>query len=144
MRRAGLALAVLAAYACLRWPSAPVPRPAIEEDMPAAQDVAVADPPRTIEELRARIAQILDREHIAGAAFALVDRNGPTYVGGVGVRDRAARTPMTSDTAFRVGSLSKSVIALGVMRLVDQGKLDVDRPLREIVPDLQIDNPWEA
>jgi CubicO group peptidase (beta-lactamase class C family) len=144
MRRAGLALVVLAAYACLRWPSTPVPRPAIEEDMPAAQDVALADAPKTIEELRARIAKVIEREHIAGAAFALVDRNGPIYVGGVGVRDRAAGAPMTSDTAFRVGSLSKSVIALGVMRLVDQGKLDVDRPLREIVPDLQIDNPWEA
>ena len=51
---------------------------------------------------------------------------------------------MTGDTAFRVGSLSKSLIALGVMRLVDQGKLDLDRPLREIVPDVRIDNPWEA
>src|SRR5262249_26884957 len=45
---------------------------------------------------------------------------------------------------FRVGSLSKSVVALGVMRLVDQGKLDLDRPLREILPDAGIDNPWEA
>jgi CubicO group peptidase (beta-lactamase class C family) len=144
MRRAGLAIVVLALYAWLRSPSMPVPRAAIEEDMPTAQDVAVAEAPNTIEELRARIAKVIEREHIAGATFALVDRNGPIYVGGVGLRDRAAQAPMTSDTAFRVGSLSKSVIALGVMRLVDQGKLDVDRPLREILPDLQIDNPWEA
>ena len=109
-----------------------------------ASQLALADAPATIEELRARIAEVLEREHIAGATFALVGRHGPIYVGGVGVRDRATRAPMTSDTAFRVGSLSKSVIALGVMRLVDQGKLDVDRPLREIVPDLEIDNPWEA
>ena len=135
MRRAGLAVVVLAVYAWLRSPSTPLPRPAIEEDMPAAQEVAVADAPKTIEELRARIAKVIEREHIAGATFALVDRDGPIYVGGVGVRDRATRAPMTSDTAFRVGSLSKSVIALGVMRLVDQGKLDVDRPLREILPD---------
>jgi CubicO group peptidase (beta-lactamase class C family) len=144
MRRAGLAVVVLAVYAWLRSLSAPAPRSALEEDMPAAQDVALADAPRSIEELRARIAKVIEREHIAGATIALVDRDGPIYVGGVGVRDRATGAAMTSDTAFRVGSLSKTVIALGVMRLVDQGKLDVDRPLREIVPDLQIDNPWDA
>src|SRR3954470_23294340 len=110
MRRAGLAIVVLALYAWLRGSSTPAPRAAIEEDMPTAQDVAVAEAPKTIEELRARIATVLEREHIAGATFALVDRNGPIYVGGVGLRDRAAQAPMTSDTAFRVGSLSKSVI----------------------------------
>ncbi|MEO8846417.1 MAG: serine hydrolase domain-containing protein [Kofleriaceae bacterium] len=148
MRRAALSIAlsiaVVAAYACAHWMQPPAPRSAIDEDMPEAPHGLVADPPGSIDELRARIARVLDREHIAGAAIALVGRDGPIYVGGIGVRDRATRAPMTGDTAFRVGSLSKSVIALGVMRLVDQGKLDVDRPLREIVPDLQIENPWEA
>jgi CubicO group peptidase (beta-lactamase class C family) len=144
MRRAILAIVVLAVYGCVSWLRVPPPRAPIDEDMPRAPALAAIEAPRTIDELRARIASVLDREHIAGAAFALVGRDGPIYVGGVGVRDRASHAPMTGDTAFRVGSLSKSVIALGVMRLVDQGKLDLDRPLREIVPDVQIDNPWEA
>jgi CubicO group peptidase (beta-lactamase class C family) len=144
MRRAVLAIVVVAVYGCVAWLRVPAPRSPIDEDMPTAPELAATDAPRTIEELRARIANVLDHEHIAGAAFAIVGRGGPVYVGGVGVRDRASQAPMTRDTAFRVGSMSKSVIALGVMRLVDQGKLDIDRPLREIVPDLQIDNPWEA
>ncbi|MFT3694883.1 MAG: serine hydrolase domain-containing protein [Kofleriaceae bacterium] len=111
--------------------------------MPDGAIAAVAAP-ASIEELRSQIQAIADREHIAGVAFALVDREGPTYVGGIGERDRDSHAPMTGDTAFRVGSLSKSIVALAVMRLVDQGKLDVDRPLRELVPDLEIDNPWEA
>ena len=102
------------------------------------------DAPGSIDELRARIATVLEREHIAGAAFALVGRDGPIYVGGIGERDRATHAPVTADTAFRVGSLSKTVIALAVMRLADQGKLDLDRPLRELLPDLAIDNPWDA
>ncbi|HUS31244.1 MAG TPA: serine hydrolase domain-containing protein, partial [Kofleriaceae bacterium] len=118
----------------------------IDIDWPQAPGDAhfdVQDPPRTIEELRARLQRILERERIAGMSIALVDRNGTMWVGGLGVRDRATRERVDADTAFRVGSLSKSIIALGVMRLVDQGKLDVDRPLREIIPDLEIDNPWE-
>ena len=144
MRRAAIAIALLAAYTCVHWVRSPVLRSAIAEDMPDAPHGLVVDAPRSIDELRARIARVLEREHIAGAAFALVGRDGPIDVGGIGMSDRATHAPMTGDTAFRVGSLSKSVIALGVMRLVDQGKLDVDRPLRELVPDLQIDNPWEA
>jgi CubicO group peptidase (beta-lactamase class C family) len=118
---------------------------AIDEDMPLATEPhVVTAPPRTIEELKTRLRAVLEREHIAGASIALVDRNGPIWIGGLGVRDRATGAPVGADTAFRVGSLTKSVIALGVMRLVDQGKLDVDRPLREIIPDVAIDNPWEA
>jgi CubicO group peptidase (beta-lactamase class C family) len=112
--------------------------------MPRVHSLAVAGAPATIDELRARIARVLEREQVPGAAFALVGRDGPIWTGGIGVRDRATRAPMDADTAFRVGSLSKTVIALGVMRLVDQGKLDLDRPLREILPDVDLDNPWEA
>jgi len=148
MRRVALAVVVLAAYAGLAWLHGPAPRSPIDEDMPVASEVgelrASSEAPGSIDELRARIAKVLEEEHVAGAAFALIGRDGLTYVGGVGVRDRASRAPMMRDTAFRVGSMSKSVIALGVMRLVEQGKLDLDRPLRELVPDLEIDNPWEA
>ncbi|HTL33189.1 MAG TPA: serine hydrolase domain-containing protein [Kofleriaceae bacterium] len=117
----------------------------IDEEMPQLiPPFEVKDPPRTIEELKERLAAILKRENLTGMSIALVDRNGLIWSGGVGVRDRSTRTPADGETVYRVGSLSKSIIALGVMRLVDQGKLDVDRPLREILPDFKIDNPWEA
>jgi len=109
----------------------------------ASYALAATEAPKTIEELRRRIQRILDRDRLPGVAIALVGRDGPIWVGGVGVRDRAARAPMEADTVFRVGSLSKSIIALAVMRLADQGKLDVDRPLRELLPDVGIVNPWE-
>jgi CubicO group peptidase (beta-lactamase class C family) len=109
----------------------------------ATEALDVADAPATIEELRRGIAKVLEREGVHGAAIALVDRNGPIWVGGVGVRDGETRAPVDGDTVFRIGSLTKSFVALGVMRLVDQGKLALDRPLRELL-DVGIDNPWEA
>lgn len=143
MRRAALTLLILAAFAWVQ--DAPARAPQLAEEMPlATESYEVAAPPRTLEELQQRLRTVLEREHIAGASIALVDRNGPIWIGGLGVRDRATGAPADGDTAYRVGSLSKSVIALGVMRLVDEGKLDVDRPLREILPDVAIDNPWES
>lgn len=148
-RRIILALAVLAGWAYVRFAAPPPGTPfLIEDPMPrvdgaAATELAPADVPATIDELRAAIAKVLAREHVPGAAIALIGPDGPIWEGGVGVRDRATGAAMQADTVFRVGSLSKSFIALAVMRLVDQGKLDVDRPLRELLPDLAIDNPWE-
>jgi CubicO group peptidase (beta-lactamase class C family) len=117
--------------------------PLVENPMPRADHLAVGDAPATIDELRTAIARVLEDERVPGAGIALVGRDGPIWVGGVGVRDRDTPAPVDADTVFRVGSLSKTVIALGVMRLVDQGKLDLDRPLREILPYAGIDNPWE-
>ncbi|NVB81790.1 MAG: beta-lactamase family protein [Kofleriaceae bacterium] len=144
-RRAIVPVVVLGIYAYLTCaPELPRLRSAIEDDMPhASETLEVAAPPKTIEELRRRIEAILERDHVPGAAIALVGRDGPIWIGGVGVRDRDTRAPMEANTVFRVGSLSKSIIALAVMRLVDEGKLDVDRPLREILPDVGIVNPWE-
>ncbi len=99
--------------------------------------------PTSIEELRRQIAAVMEKEHIPGVAFALIGRDGPIYAGGVGVRDRDQRLPTDGTTAFRVGSLSKSIVALAVMRLVDQGKLELDRPLRELLPGA-VENRWEA
>lgn len=133
---------LVAWFGVVRSPSSPL---VIEHPMPrAGHTLAVADDvPETIEELRARIAAVIARDNIHGVGVALVGRDGPIWVGGVGVRDAKTRAPVEAETAFRVGSLSKSIVALGVMKLVDEGRLDLHRPLREIVPDAGIVNPWE-
>ena len=110
----------------------------------AAATSETADAPPTLEELKRRIARVLTREGVPGAAIALVPRDGAFTVVGVGVADVETRTPVDGDTVFRVASITKSFIGLGVMRLVEQGKLDLDQPLRELLPDVAIDNPWEA
>ena len=121
------------------WPHG-TPPPLLDE--PRLAPVAVAAP-ASIDALRAAIGEVLAREGVPGAGIALVDRDGPIWVGGVGVADETTRAPVTADTVFRAASLTKGVIGLGVMRLVEQGRLDLDAPLRGLVPDAGISNPWE-
>ncbi len=102
------------------------------------------DAPASIEELRDRIQIVLDREGIPGVGIALVGREGPIWIGGVGVADLTTRKPVDADTVFRVGSITKSIVGLGVMRLAEQGKLSLDRPLDELVPDTGIANRWQT
>jgi CubicO group peptidase (beta-lactamase class C family) len=64
----------------------------------------------------------------AGLAVALIEQGEVVSVRGYGVADKAQRLAITPDTVFYVASVSKSVSAWGVLRLVEQGKLDLDAP----------------
>ena len=66
---------------------------------------------------------------VPGAAVALVREGRVTWSRGYGQADRTRGVPVSPDTVFRVGSISKTVTAWGVMRLVEQGKLELDAPV---------------
>jgi CubicO group peptidase (beta-lactamase class C family) len=122
----------------------PQPPPVLQEAPPAPLGaLAPEQAPRTVAELRARVAAILEREQVPGAGLALVDGSGPVWVGGVG-RRAAGGAAVDADTVFRVASITKSVVALGVVRLAEQGRLDLDGPLAALVPGVALENPWQA
>jgi len=64
-------------------------------------------------------------------AWVTFDAAGPRRSGASGLADRARNRPLTIDDPVRVASISKLVVALGVMRLVEQGRLDLDRDVSE-------------
>jgi CubicO group peptidase (beta-lactamase class C family) len=128
---------LVAAIAACADPAMP---PLAEPALPLT-NIAV-DAPASIDELRERIQIVLDREGVPGVGIALVGRDGPIWIGGVGVADVTTRRPVDGDTVFRVGSITKSIVGLGAMRLAEQGRLSLDRPLDELVPDTGIANRW--
>jgi CubicO group peptidase (beta-lactamase class C family) len=73
--------------------------------------------------VKAAIARI-DAEHKGNVAFTLVERGQKVAVHFVSVG-----TPVDEDTRFQVASLSKWITAWGVMRLVEEGRLDLDAPV---------------
>src|SRR5687767_13857259 len=101
-------------------------------------------PPRTVEELRAAVSAVLEREGVPGAGLALVEDGHLTWAGGVGLAERARGEPVTADTLFRVGSVSKSFLALAILRQVDKGRLDLRARVSDLAPDVAIENRWEA
>jgi CubicO group peptidase (beta-lactamase class C family) len=64
-------------------------------------------------------------------AWATFDANGITASGASGLADRARGRALTIDDPARIASVSKLVVALGVIRLVEQGRLDLDRDVSE-------------
>jgi CubicO group peptidase (beta-lactamase class C family) len=110
-------------------------------DLPAP--APIGEVPQTIEQLREQVAAVLEREGVPGVGLALVDRERVLWAGGVGVADLASGRPIDADTQFRAASITKSFVALAIMRLVEQGRLDLEQPLRELMPEIAFDNDWD-
>jgi CubicO group peptidase (beta-lactamase class C family) len=88
-----------------------------------------------ITHLEQRIPALMDSYNIPGVAIALVEDGEIAWVNAFGYADLAEGREMTGDTYCRVQSISKSVTAWGVMKLVEQGKVDLDSPYLQYVTD---------
>ncbi|AKA34285.1 serine hydrolase domain-containing protein [Flagellimonas lutaonensis] len=76
-----------------------------------------------------RIPNLMDIYDIPGAKIALVQKGETVWTKAYGYADLKNGRKMTTDTYCRVESISKSVTAWGVMKLVEQGKIELDRPV---------------
>lgn len=98
--------------------------------------------PQNVDEFRRAAARVLEETAVPGAGLALVRQSGVEWAGGVGVADRDQRIPVSADTTFRVGSISKTFVAMALVQLSEDGLLDLEAPVSELTPDVVIDNPW--
>jgi CubicO group peptidase (beta-lactamase class C family) len=78
---------------------------------------------------------------VPGCAVAAVRDGEVVLARGWGRRDQAAETPVTRDTLFAIGSVTKAFTAAAVGALVDDGLLEWERPLRDYLPDLRLHDP---
>ncbi|MCA9695456.1 MAG: beta-lactamase family protein, partial [Myxococcales bacterium] len=131
LRLSSLVVALLCALAWLFSPNARAASPLADFDAARAQA------------LREAIARVLVEEQVAGVGVALVDREGARFVAGVGEADVARGRPVTADTLFRVGSITKSFVALAIVTQVERGALRLDDRVAALLPGVAIDNAWE-
>jgi CubicO group peptidase (beta-lactamase class C family) len=101
-------------------------------------------PAQSIEELRQQLEKVLKDMHTPGASVAIVYREGPEWIAGLGKADVASGRATTPETLFRIGSTSKAFAALAILMLAEQGKLSLDDPVRKLAPDVWFENPWET
>jgi methyl acetate hydrolase len=87
-----------------------------------------------------RIDRVLDDLVKSGAApgvvAMVVNDHGPVYSGAAGTKGVGRSEPMTVDTIFWYASMTKALVAAGAMQLVEQGRLKLDEPASDILPEL--------
>jgi CubicO group peptidase (beta-lactamase class C family) len=100
--------------------------------------------PANLSELHFAIAEVLRQQHVPGAAVALVNKSGAISTICVGQADLAGGRPVTNDTLFRFASISKSFVALALLRLYEEHKIDFEAKFNDIAPEIPLPNRWEA
>lgn len=83
-------------------------------------------PAQKADEVDVFIQAEMQRLNVPGVAVAVVKNGKPIKVKGYGLANVETKTPVTNETVFKIGSISKPIIAMGVMSLVEEGKIALD------------------
>lgn len=105
---------------------------------PKPEAPARGDYASTRQYLNQLIRYEMKQHAVTGLSIALVDDQQLVWAAGFGHADRAANTAAAPETVYRVGSISKLFTDSAVMQLAEQGRLDIDRPLRAYLPQFAI------
>ena len=87
----------------------------------------------TDDDLRRLAIETFNEHTLAGLAVGVARDGGLGGFAGLGLADAEQRRPVDRDTVFRVGSISKTMTAIGVLQLVEEGRLELDDPVAEHV-----------
>ncbi|MEI7421317.1 MAG: serine hydrolase domain-containing protein [Prolixibacteraceae bacterium] len=99
--------------------------------------------PRTLAELRIAIQKTLSATETPGAGVVLVSGDETILLEGFGMADIENNVQVKDSTMFRLGSVSKMFVALAILKLQEEGHLSLKDKVRELVPEIAFNNPWE-
>lgn len=88
-------------------------------------------------ELCEQVLPWMQEHEVPGVAIGLL-AGGKTYMEGFGVTSLTNPLPVTPETLFQIGSTTKTVTATVLMRLVEQGKIDLNAKVRHYLPDFRV------
>lgn len=106
---------------------------ALHAQTPAASGVPAryAD---AVAQSRAVVDSVMQAEHIPGVSVAVAVQGVPVWTEGFGMADLELRVPVSPDTRFRIGSISKVLTTAALARLYEEGRVDLDAPVQRYVP----------
>ncbi len=105
----------------------------------AAQDAPTSAPAEAFRaQLRSAALPLMEQYQVPGLAAVLIHDGKMVWFEGLGFADAREQRPIEADTVFRIGSISKCFAAWGVMRLVEQGKIELDAPVDRYLSRWQI------
>jgi len=79
-----------------------------------------------------------------GAAVAVVLDGELIYESGYGVKNHSGTDPVDPDTIFRIGSVTKMMTAAAVMQQVELGRVELDAPVTDYIPEFVVGGRWPA
>ncbi|MBT8181831.1 MAG: beta-lactamase family protein [Eudoraea sp.] len=101
-------------------------------------NISIAQEVTTLEE---ELKKAIASENLTGAVWSTV-RGDIVTTGAMGLKNMDTKEVLENDDRVLIGSVTKTLIAAGILRLSSLGKLDIDAPVYKILPNITFDNPW--
>lgn len=101
----------------------------------ASQELASQELKKIAEE---KAALLTNTYETTSVQYALIDNGKLVLSGQTGKNDMEGKQPLTKDTLYGIGSVSKMYATAAVMKLVDEGKVDLDAPVVHYIPDFKM------
>ena len=98
----------------------------------------------TLEMLLDSIEQVMKDQHIIGVTLGITTKDSIIFSGGLGYADLEEQRKMDNTSLVRMGSITKMFVSLGIMRLIEEGQLQLTDNLKDIAPEVPFNNRWEA
>jgi CubicO group peptidase (beta-lactamase class C family) len=92
-------------------------------------------------EIREFLVAAARRHSLGGVAVAVVRKGQPPEFDYLGLADRSTNRAIDADTVFRIASISKTMTAIGLMQLRDQGLFELDDPVNKYLTSFTIEPP---
>jgi CubicO group peptidase (beta-lactamase class C family) len=93
--------------------------------------------------LRDTAARMVEEHNLPGLAIGIVSREGLVFSEAFGYADIESKAPMTPERRQRIASITKTMVALCAMALVDEGRLSLDARVAELLDDIPFQGPFE-
>ncbi len=97
----------------------------------------------TIYNLESDLDSLMDEISVPGAALAIVSPDSILRIKTLGFANLETGERVTENTHFCIGSCTKSFTGLAFLKLLDEGTVDLNTPVRQVAPEIEIKNPWQ-
>lgn len=101
-----------------------------------------ANAQKSMDSLIVKLERISERKHFPGVMISIVKADTTLFAGGIGYANLENEELVNDQHLFRLGSISKTFTAMGLMHLAEQSRIDLDVPISQISADIPYTNKW--
>lgn len=112
-------------------------------ELPSAKPEQVGMSSAKLAKVDAKVEELIATRRLAGASVMITRKGRVVYNKTFGLRDIENEKPMEADTIFRIYSMSKAISSAAAMILSDEGKIDIDDPIANYLPEFKKVKVWK-
>ena len=112
-------------------------RPGLRRPLPEAKPEDVGVSSQRLERLTQTMQRLVDNGELAGMVVLVARQGKLVYQKSFGMQDKGKSAPMALDSIFRIYSMTKPVVSVAAMILVEEGKLSLEEPISKYLPEFK-------